>query len=201
MANQSAFDRSKQFDAKKTAIILEAAKAFNEHGYGGTSVDEIAHRLGVTKKALYYYVKNKNHILYEIFNLWLELQEQSIEIADTQGKDGLEKIQIYATTYVTRALKELVAMDRLTGEIGSLDEDYKISIMKRRHNNDLKIRNFFAEGQSEGLLTERDPKFDVYVLNGSLDWIFKWFDPKGALNENDACQKILDIVCSGFCKR
>lgn len=201
MANQAAFDRSKQYEIKKRAIILEAAKAFNENGYGGTPVDEIARRLGVTKKALYYYVKNKNHILYEIFNLWLDVQEQCISLADTDGQNGTEKILIYAKTYVTRALKELVTMDRLAGEIGSLDDEYKITIMKRRHDNDVKLRAFFAEGQKSGDLQKRDPKFEVYVLNGSLDWIFKWFDAAGPLDEKTAAEKITDILFSGFLTR
>ncbi|MFI5427109.1 TetR/AcrR family transcriptional regulator [Aeromicrobium sp. UC242_57] len=47
--------------------ILEAALGtFHEHGYGGSSVREIANRVGVTVPALYYHHENKEAMLYAL---------------------------------------------------------------------------------------------------------------------------------------
>src|SRR5215470_17519047 len=40
-----------------------AVELFTEHGYEGTSLREIAERLGVTKAALYYHFKSKEDIV------------------------------------------------------------------------------------------------------------------------------------------
>ena len=44
-------------------ILLHAMEAFNEQGYHGTSVRDIAGRVGVTVPALYYHYENKQALL------------------------------------------------------------------------------------------------------------------------------------------
>lgn len=44
-------------------ILVHAMEAFNEHGYHGTSVRNIAGRVGVTVPALYYHYENKQALL------------------------------------------------------------------------------------------------------------------------------------------
>jgi TetR/AcrR family transcriptional regulator len=50
---------SAQFDRKREVLLKEAAASFNRRGYHGTSLAEIARKLGVTKAALYTYVPSK----------------------------------------------------------------------------------------------------------------------------------------------
>jgi AcrR family transcriptional regulator len=47
----------------RARIQLIAVELFTEHGYEGTSLREIAERLGVTKAALYYHFKSKEDII------------------------------------------------------------------------------------------------------------------------------------------
>ncbi|HEX6932419.1 MAG TPA: TetR/AcrR family transcriptional regulator [Streptosporangiaceae bacterium] len=54
-----------------------AVELFSEHGYEGTSLREIAERLGVTKAALYYHFKSKEDI---ILSLVQDYQAQMDEL-------------------------------------------------------------------------------------------------------------------------
>ena len=54
---------SEQFDRKREVLLREAAASFNRSGYHGTSLAEIAKKLGVTKAALYTYVPSKEELL------------------------------------------------------------------------------------------------------------------------------------------
>src|SRR2546430_10936886 len=49
--------------ALRKAILDAAAKLFIERGLGGTSMQDIAQQLGLTRTAVYYYFKNKEEIL------------------------------------------------------------------------------------------------------------------------------------------
>ena len=55
--------RAEQSDTKRKAIIREAARVFNRRGSHGTTLEDVAERLGVSKTALYRYVDNKNDLL------------------------------------------------------------------------------------------------------------------------------------------
>ena len=63
------FDRDRQFSSKRKSVILAAAMAFRRQGYHNTNMAQIAEALDLTRPALYYYVKNKEEILYESLSL------------------------------------------------------------------------------------------------------------------------------------
>jgi len=58
-------ERQPERQAKRDALVLAAARLFTRQGFQGTSLDDIAHSLGVTKPTLYYYVANKEQILFD----------------------------------------------------------------------------------------------------------------------------------------
>lgn len=60
------------------AIIAGAAELFAERGFGATSLDDIAEKLGAGKASLYYHVKNKEEILRLIFLTVLTASEEPL---------------------------------------------------------------------------------------------------------------------------
>ena len=60
-------ERQHDREVKREAVIRAAAHAFNLKGYHNTSLDDIAAALEVTKPTVYYYVTNKEQLLFECF--------------------------------------------------------------------------------------------------------------------------------------
>src|SRR5947209_5050032 len=62
---------------RKLEIMRGAAAAFRDRGYAGSSVRDIARRLGMAPGNLYYYFRNKQDILYfcQDYSLDLLLRE------------------------------------------------------------------------------------------------------------------------------
>ena len=46
------------------SLLRAAAECFNQKGYSGTSLRDVARRLNLTDAALYYYVKNKEALVF-----------------------------------------------------------------------------------------------------------------------------------------
>ena len=57
---------------RKNDIIKTAIKLFNENGYGNTSTRHIAETMEISVGNLYYYFKNKEDILIEIFTDFID---------------------------------------------------------------------------------------------------------------------------------
>ena len=57
---------------RKNDIIKTAIKLFNENGYGNTSTRHIAETMDISVGNLYYYFKNKEDILIEIFTDFID---------------------------------------------------------------------------------------------------------------------------------
>jgi AcrR family transcriptional regulator len=61
-------------------ILDVAAELFTEQGYEGTSLREIADRMGFTKAALYYHFNNKEDLLRALIDPILSVQGELIEL-------------------------------------------------------------------------------------------------------------------------
>src|SRR6267142_172388 len=82
------------------AILLEAAICFNKKGYHGTTIEDIAERVNVTKAALYYYVKNKEELLFKCHQLALDIATESIERASRIGSSPDEQLALIFQHYI-----------------------------------------------------------------------------------------------------
>src|SRR5690348_10617852 len=65
----------------RARIQQVAVELFSEHGYEGTSLREIAERLGVTKAALYYHFKSKEDIILSLVEDYQAQMDALIEWA------------------------------------------------------------------------------------------------------------------------
>ena len=75
----------------KEKILEEALKLFAQSGYMGTSMNDIASKLGVTKAALYKHYKSKQEILDSIIEKMNELDIERVKQYEMPEGD-LEKV-------------------------------------------------------------------------------------------------------------
>ena len=66
----------------KQRILQEALKLFSQSGYKGTSMNDIASQLNVTKAALYRHYKSKQEILDSIVKKMNELDRERAQEYD-----------------------------------------------------------------------------------------------------------------------
>ena len=74
----SPFNRTAQHDAKRAAILSQAAQLFNSKGSRATTLRDIAESLGLTKTSLYYYVKTKEELIFQCYLATLDHHLQSM---------------------------------------------------------------------------------------------------------------------------
>ncbi len=73
-----------------------AVELFTEHGYEGTSLREIAERLGVTKAALYYHFKSKEDIIQSLVEDYQAQMDELIAWAAAQPRTPQARREILA---------------------------------------------------------------------------------------------------------
>ena len=54
------------------SVLRVAARVFNERGYDGTSMEDLARALGVTKSAIYHHVSGKTELLRQSLELAMD---------------------------------------------------------------------------------------------------------------------------------
>lgn len=85
----------------KRALLDNATTLFTDHGYAGTSLDEVVAAARVTKGALYHHYSSKLDLFESVFLRIQEDTKKQIERSLRQSKDPWERAQIGLRTYLT----------------------------------------------------------------------------------------------------
>jgi TetR/AcrR family transcriptional regulator len=189
--------RAEQSDTKRKAIIREAARVFNRRGSHGTTLEDVAERLGVTKTALYRYVDNKNDLLCACHEEAMEIANENLDIGERTGRRGLEKIQIAMTGYLRTMISDL-GVPVLLLEENALEAESAGRIVKLRDAFEKRLRGLVELGVADGSIVPTDPKLAVFMLLGAVHWVTKWFSPDGPWTAPEASAALIELATRGL---
>jgi len=175
MARNPVWKKAQELQAqlKKDAVLDEAAALFNEKGYHSTSLTEVADRLGFTKTAIYYYVKNKNDLLYHTYMRSLDEIEQATRDAEAKGENGLDKLCEYV---LSKAFVHPEA-SAILNEIDAVeDSKRRAELRKRLRGANKRIATWIEEGIEDGSVAPCDPDLAGRFIMGAFNWMPRWIN-------------------------
>lgn len=182
-----------QYELKRKALIHAAARAFNARGYHNTSLDDVAAELGVTRAALYHYIRSKQEILFECHMLVYDLGEQAIEHARTHGRNGLERACLIIRRFIELFNGEMGRV-AVMSEHKSLEPAMQALIQKRRDDFDHEFRSVIDAGIRDGSIRAVDPKLAVFFAMGAVNWMgTRWYRPDGPLSSEQIAASFEDM--------
>lgn len=190
-------NRAQQQELKRQAIIREAARIFSRRGFHGATLDDVADRLGVTKTALYRYVRNKNDLIFACHEEAMDIAFRALDRGEAQGRTGLEKIRIGMQTYLAEMIGEL-GVPVLILEENSLQGDEAERIYGLRDAFEQRLRGLFEQGIADGSILPLNAKLAVFMLLGSIHWVTKWYRPEGAWSAEDVAEALLELATRGL---
>jgi TetR/AcrR family transcriptional regulator len=186
-------------DRWKSQIIKVAALAFRKKGYHGTTMDDIAKKLKITKGSLYYYFKNKEAILFDCHTASLDIVEQVIEEVRTTDLSPSEKIHSVVYHYLGKMLDKLLGSVLLLEE-ESLSPNLLKQIIKRRDGVEQFMRRTIEEGIGVGEFQDGDPKLLAFAILGAINWSPKWYNPSGDKSASEIAREFADYLVRGLRK-
>ena len=189
--------RDEQYQLKKKAVIIEAARAFGRRGGADVSLDEIAAALNVTKPALYYYFKNKQELIYECHELTMQVGDRALQAAIDSERTGYARLAAFIRGYVAALTGELGAPALLRSE-SALTPAQVRKTRERRHQFDLRLRGLVEGGIRDGTIVPCDPKFAVNWFMGAVASISDWFDPRGEQSGEQVAEIFLGFLARGI---
>jgi len=186
------------FDRRLEHLLSVAAKVFAERGFHRTSMRDLARASKMSLAGMYYYVKSKDDLLFQIQrNCFQQVLEGAAQATASvsQPEERLAAFIRHHVTFFARHMAEMKVLsheaESLTG--GSLDQ---VRVLKRRH----------AE-LCLGLLADLDAKTGgppvdrnvaAYTLFGMMNWIYTWYDPSGPVGADALADAICRLFVNGY---
>jgi TetR/AcrR family transcriptional regulator len=180
-------------ELKRGSIVRAAAQCFNRSGFHGTSMDDIAARLGVTKAALYRYVSTKHELLFASFNMAMDSSFASLDRAEKEGANGLDKLRIALRGYLGDLIGVLGHPVVLLEESALLPEQSR-AIIRRRDQAEARYRGLITEGIEDGSIAPCNPKLTVFALIGAINWVPKWYRRDGELSAEEVVESLVGFI-------
>lgn len=192
-------DRNREREGKRDAVLRTAAQLFNEKGFHAVSLDEVAERLNVTKPTLYYYVKNKDEILFECVRIGLEMIQEAISTVSLSQGTAKDKLVAALRKYV-----EAVTMDfgKCVIRVGEdpLPPESRKTLRRLKADIDREFRSLIEQGIAEGSLAQVDPKLAAFTMAGALSWIGRWYRSDGELSADQIADQCIALLMAGLAR-
>jgi AcrR family transcriptional regulator len=190
-------ERQHDREVKREAVIRAAAHAFNLKGYHNTSLDDIAAALEVTKPTVYYYVTNKEQLLFECFVAGVEQIRAAFREVRDQNIPARERLHAVLRHYAKTIASEFGwVMVRV--EEQDLSPDMSSHIKAMKSEIDQGIRRLIREGIQDGSIHPCDPKMTAFALAGSLNWIAHWYRENRSMTASEIADAFITVFDNGL---
>jgi AcrR family transcriptional regulator len=190
-------ERQRDREVKREAVIRAAAHAFNHKGYHNTSLDDIAAALDVTKPTVYYYVTNKEQLLFECFVAGIEPIRAGFREASSPDVPARERLNAVLRNYA-KAMASEFGWCMVRVEDQDLSPAMSGHIKAMKSEIDQGIRKLIREGVQDGSIHPCDPKMTAFALAGSLNWIAHWYRENQSLTAAQIADAFITVFDQGL---
>ncbi|MEZ5151860.1 TetR/AcrR family transcriptional regulator [Rhodococcus zopfii] len=177
-----------------TPILSAALDAFYETGFHGTSVREIARRVGVTVPALYYHHENKEGLLIALLELSTSDVLSRAHAADADGGDDPVRRLSNVIEAIVLRMTLRARLAALEGESRYLSPDNRQRYRAVRKGVEQLVRSIVEEGTASGVFDVDDPAETTRALLGMCQSIPRWYHSEGTLTPEEVAAKYVDIT-------
>jgi AcrR family transcriptional regulator len=170
-------------------IIQHASRLFAERGFAGTSLQDVAEAMGITRPALYYYVKSKDELLARLVTEITQGGAAEIRaIATDDARDARTKLGDIAGLIAgqrasdpARFLLLVRSESELPPELAKANETVKRDTLRM-------LIEVIEQGMTSGEFRPVEPRTTALAIVGMCNWVAWWSRPGGTRMTD--CEKL-----------
>lgn len=173
------FDTQALAAAKQEALLAAASWLFNVKGIVATSLDEIALRVGVTKKVIYHNLGDKDTLVAACYRRSFAFYE---DIAQQMAEYDGSRIDAFCASthaFAHASLREDIAPLSPTGGIETLPYGVRPEIRAASDRLIAAYSTLIARGRAEGTIRDISSDAVLVTLSGLFEWLPKWSEMLG----------------------
>jgi AcrR family transcriptional regulator len=183
--------------------LTGALAAFREHGYHGTTVRDVARRVGVTVPALYYHHGSKQGMLVALFDVAMAdlLQRVELALADAGVDPQMRFRNIVEAIALHMTYRRDLAM--IDSELRYLDPESRAHYVAQRDKVQRLLNKAISDGSKVGIFHVAHPVDTTRALLGMLLAIATWYRADPRLSPTQLAERYVEIALNtvGFTRR
>lgn len=179
---------------KRDRIVSAAADLFYGKGYAGTTLDEVAKALGMTKPFIYQYFASKNDLLAEICSRAIRHANETLNrLLSQQGTPG-DKLRAIVRDFILSVLDNQAAAIIYNREETELAPKDRAAIIQLRRDFDRRIVQLLEQGVASGEFAIDDLRVASFAIASMVGWSPAWYRAGGRLTKEEAADRMAALV-------
>jgi AcrR family transcriptional regulator len=168
-----------RYDANIDHILRAAASVFAEKSFGLASIRDIAAHARISFPRIYYYLRNKEELLYLISRRAFEELLKRAEEASRSPSDAATRLRTFIAGHLGYHMDNLAEMKVLVREADSLSGRYSADITRLKRDYSRLCRKIIEQyAEESGHPLDRDrSRILTSLLFGSMNWFYTWYEP------------------------
>ncbi|MDP3773296.1 MAG: TetR/AcrR family transcriptional regulator [Gemmatimonadales bacterium] len=186
------------FDNRRENLLAVAARVFAATGYDRTSMRDLARASSMSLAGMYYYVKGKEDLLFQIQRNCFELVQQGALDAIGRQLSAEERLAAFIRHHVTFFATHMAEMKVLAHEAESLSGAGLETVRRLKRGYGDVLLGLLTELGGHGSGAQVDRHVAAYTLFGMMNWIYTWYDPKGPVDVAELADSITRLFLNGY---
>lgn len=189
--------RSAGYDDQRELILKHAAALFAAQGYAATSMNQVAAACGVSKAAVYHYVRDKNELLARVAEahvLRLEAVVDEVRAEQLAPEPHLRELIARFVREYASAQNEHRVLTEDVSLLAEADRERVLGVQRR-------VVAAFAGAVAAvrpALAADALDKPLAMLLFGMINWMFTWFRPGQPLSHEQMAPLVADLFTGGL---
>jgi AcrR family transcriptional regulator len=163
------FDRDARNRMKREAFLKAGVRLFNQKGFGGASLAEVASALGVTRGAFYYHIQDKEQFLDQCLDRSLESVERALDRADETDLGPLDRLHSVLSELIYRQASGVEPLLR-PGMAAVLPPARQRRYRSRMQTISHRLGDILSDGASCGEIRAREASISEDIVSSVVFW-------------------------------
>jgi TetR/AcrR family transcriptional regulator len=189
--------RSSGYGDQRSLILTQAAALFAAQGYAATSMNQVAMACGVSKAALYHYVRDKNELLACVAQDHVARLAAVVDEVLAEGLAPEPRLRALIMRFVQEYASARNEHRVLTEDVHLLAPEQREQVLGLQRQvvavfaaTVAEVRPAMAQAGLEKPLT--------MLLFGMINWLFTWFRPGEPLSHAQMAPLVADLFLGGL---
>jgi AcrR family transcriptional regulator len=179
------------------SLLAIAVQVFNERGYDGTSMEDLAGRLGITKSAIYHHVPGKQELLRLSVDRALDALFSVLDEERSRTGPAIDRLEHVVRRSCKVLVDELPYVTLLLRVRGN--STVERTALARRREFDRRVTELVLAAEEEGdVRPDVDPALTARLLFGMVNSVIEWYRPRHGLTAADLADALSKIAFEGL---
>jgi AcrR family transcriptional regulator len=180
-------------------ILEVSTDLFRRKGFIGTSMQDVSDAVGLLKGSLYYYIRSKEDLLFEILKGLHNDGEQIVASVEFDSDDPVNQLRLYLARCAVFSGMNHARLVIFQRDFENIPEDRRNEIISDREMYAQTVQRLIKEAQSKGMVAaDMDLSLASKLISSAITSTHEWLRPRGRRPLEDAAAEIAKLLTDGL---